>query len=141
MQDTGNAYAQNLTNFLGQGMVASMELLKVLLEMIEVQRRNATDLESAMALEALEEHVKDGGFLIYDSVDKKDAEIFRAMLRACEMLFIEFMVKDKETGRDRVLFCTRDTDQSRMDEVRQQYESQLHENLNRAMELEQEIGR
>ncbi|MBQ8006802.1 MAG: hypothetical protein IJ245_04135 [Lachnospiraceae bacterium] len=91
MQDTGNAYAQNLTNFLGQGMVASMELLKVLLEMIEVQRRNTTDLESAIALEAFEEHVRDGGFLIYDSVDKKDAEIFRALLRACEMLFIEFI--------------------------------------------------
>ena len=136
MQDNGTAYAERVGNFVEEGALASMKLLEALLQALNSgvsdSRYNASheSAEGAKAVRELERHVKKGGSLVSDSIDPKDASMFRDLLKAYGITFSEFMATDKETGDERIIFCTKDADRERVNVVRERYKYEMNLDVN-----------
>lgn len=123
MQDNGSTYAENISNFVGQGTVASLELIRTLIEILNM--KHTEDQTAIKALKVLEKHVRDGEKLMADLTDPMEAEMYRRHLLRQNVTFSEISVRDKSADEDRRLFITCDMDQTKVDAAREAYMQEL----------------
>ena len=105
-------------------------ILQLLNQMIQESNAAFKDKEITDSLEELTKHVKKGGEIKTDMVDTADAAMFESLLKKYRVSYSAVKGFDPQDGRERVVFLTKDTDQTLMDLVRKQYFYELGVGLN-----------
>lgn len=77
------------------------------------------------ALKNLDNHVRSGHLLEMDSIALKDASLYRDILKARNITFVESIVEDKQTHEKRIVFFTKDTDKHIVDKARERFKYEL----------------
>lgn len=126
------AAIDNTRDMVNSWILGSLELQEKLLQLLNEMIKNSEiykevgDKNKAKALKEMQKYVGNGGLLETDSIDPKDAGVFRELLKANNVTYVETTARDTETGQDRHLFMTKVDDRAILDKVRNRFKYELN---------------
>lgn len=118
--------AQDMINSaVSEGSQVATALLKLLNDLANDNKKQSVIKNDEKMVKAVLEYQKSGGKLIADDVGLEYAGMYEQLLRNKGVPFVASTVIDKETGKERVVFSTRERDALAVSIIRDQFKHEL----------------